>query len=124
MEDLNPVRAGIVDHPARYPWSSHHVYMGAKNEPWVTTKFALALFKFLCFRPQLIFRPLPRYSSSFVMKEAADTEANGFRKHLDLTTASESTEAQAGARGDKAGQARQTLSAAKRLDVFVENLIR
>lgn len=30
--ELNPVRAGLVDHPARYPWSSHsHYALGALN---------------------------------------------------------------------------------------------
>lgn len=26
--ELNPVRAGMVDHPADYPWSSYHVNAG------------------------------------------------------------------------------------------------
>lgn len=41
---LNPVRAGMVDHPDDYPWSSHHVYVKACLQPWVTTDFALAMF--------------------------------------------------------------------------------
>ena len=41
---LNPVTAGIVDHPARFPWSSHHVYVGARSESWVTTDFVLSVF--------------------------------------------------------------------------------
>ena len=41
---LNPVRARMVESPDDYPWSSHHVYLGEREEPWVTTDFALALF--------------------------------------------------------------------------------
>lgn len=41
---LNPVTAGIVDDPSRFPWSSHHVYLGSRFEPWVTTDFVLGLF--------------------------------------------------------------------------------
>lgn len=41
---LNPVRAHMVAAPEDYPWSSHHVYLGQRNEPWVTTDFALSLF--------------------------------------------------------------------------------
>jgi REP element-mobilizing transposase RayT len=40
---LNPVRAGIVANPAHFRWSSHHAYVGARDEPWVTTDFALQL---------------------------------------------------------------------------------
>lgn len=41
---LNPVRAHIASSPEDYPWSSHHVYMGGREEPWVTTEFALSMF--------------------------------------------------------------------------------
>jgi putative transposase len=41
---LNPVRAGIVDRPDAFPWSSHHAYVGRRNEPWVETDFVLRLF--------------------------------------------------------------------------------
>lgn len=41
---LNPVRAKIVAFTADYPWSSHHAYLEQRNEPWVTTEFALSLF--------------------------------------------------------------------------------
>jgi REP element-mobilizing transposase RayT len=41
---LNPVRANMVSLPADYPWSSHHAYLGQRNEPWVTTEFTLSLF--------------------------------------------------------------------------------
>ena len=42
---LNPVRAGVVAAVCDYPWSSHHVYVGARSEPWVTTDFALRLWR-------------------------------------------------------------------------------
>jgi len=33
--ELNPVRAGMVDEPAGYPWSSHAVNTGAGTDPMV-----------------------------------------------------------------------------------------
>jgi len=41
---LNPVRARMVASPDDYPWSSHHVYAGNREESWVTTGFALSRF--------------------------------------------------------------------------------
>jgi REP element-mobilizing transposase RayT len=41
---LNPVRAHIVQHPTDYLWSSHRAYLGAVNQSWVTTDFALQMF--------------------------------------------------------------------------------
>jgi REP element-mobilizing transposase RayT len=41
---LNPVRAGLAKSVEAYPWSSHHAYIGARSEPWVTTEFGLAQF--------------------------------------------------------------------------------
>ncbi len=41
---LNSVRARMVDNVDDHPWSSHHAYVGARREPWVTTTFALSLF--------------------------------------------------------------------------------
>ncbi len=40
---LNPVRANLASSPDDYPWSSHHVYLGRRCEPWVTTEFALGM---------------------------------------------------------------------------------
>jgi putative transposase len=41
---LNPVRAGMVTDAAEYPWSSHQVYLGGREEAWVTTDVALSMF--------------------------------------------------------------------------------
>lgn len=41
---LNPVGAKLVDDPALYPWSSHHNYLGRRQESWVTSTFALGMF--------------------------------------------------------------------------------
>ena len=41
---LNPVRAKMVATPIDYPWSSHHVYLQQRDEPWVTTALALSMF--------------------------------------------------------------------------------
>lgn len=40
----NPVKAGLVNQPAAYPWSSHHNYVGSRDEAWVTTDYCLAMF--------------------------------------------------------------------------------
>lgn len=41
---LNPVRARMVEKPDDYPWSSHAVYLGQRDAPWVTTTMALSMF--------------------------------------------------------------------------------
>lgn len=41
---LNPVRAGITVNPGQHRWSSHHNYLGARSDSWVSTDFALGLF--------------------------------------------------------------------------------
>jgi hypothetical protein len=41
---LNPVRAGIVDLPADYPWSGHRAYMGLDEIPWLCSDWLLSLF--------------------------------------------------------------------------------
>lgn len=33
---LNPVRAGLVDDPIKYQWSSHQAYMQTRESPWLT----------------------------------------------------------------------------------------
>jgi putative transposase len=33
--ELNPVYAGMVAHPARYPWSSHAHYAGTRADPLI-----------------------------------------------------------------------------------------
>lgn len=40
----NPVRGGLVNAAHQYAWSSHDVYLGQRDEPWVTTQFALRIF--------------------------------------------------------------------------------
>jgi hypothetical protein len=39
----NPVKAALAARPIDYPWSSHHEYLGASRQPWVTTSFALRM---------------------------------------------------------------------------------
>ena len=34
--DLNPVRAGLVQQPADYAWSSHAHWLGLRNDRWLT----------------------------------------------------------------------------------------
>jgi REP element-mobilizing transposase RayT len=40
----NPVRAGIVDTPDKYPWCSHSVYIDDITVPWLTTDWVLSQF--------------------------------------------------------------------------------
>jgi hypothetical protein len=41
---LNPVRAGIVRKPEKYPWSGHRAYLGLETIPWLTTDWVLSQF--------------------------------------------------------------------------------
>ena len=41
---LNPVRAGLVDAPEDYLWSSHRAYLGTQTIEWVTTRGVLSCF--------------------------------------------------------------------------------
>jgi putative transposase len=42
---LNPVRAGIVERPGDFPWSSYAAYIGkAEPPPWLARDFVLAYF--------------------------------------------------------------------------------
>jgi REP element-mobilizing transposase RayT len=41
---LNPVRARIVEAAHQYRWSSHRVYLGKSQQPWVHTDFGLRMF--------------------------------------------------------------------------------
>lgn len=35
---LNPCRAGITSDPSAYEWSTHRVFLGTLDVPWVTTR--------------------------------------------------------------------------------------
>lgn len=41
---LNPVRAGIVNRPEHYQWSSHNAYLGNDQINWVTPNYLLSRF--------------------------------------------------------------------------------
>ena len=42
---LNPVRAGLVDQPADYPWSSYPMFIGKTSIPdWIETDWLLSQF--------------------------------------------------------------------------------
>ena len=42
---LNPVRAGMVEKPSEYTWSSYAYYIGLRKRPeWLTTDFILGYF--------------------------------------------------------------------------------
>jgi putative transposase len=40
---LNPVRAGLVNNPDSYPWSSHLVYLGYLDQPYVENDLVLEM---------------------------------------------------------------------------------
>lgn len=40
----NPIRAGLVQDPGLYQWSSHQAYLGGKPIQWLTTDFVLSQF--------------------------------------------------------------------------------
>ncbi len=40
---MNPIIAGLVEHPVEYQWSSHRAYLGLVETPWLTTSFALSM---------------------------------------------------------------------------------
>jgi putative transposase len=42
---LNPVRAGITDHPEKFPWSNYLEYLGLMDSrPWTRTSLVLSCF--------------------------------------------------------------------------------
>jgi putative transposase len=53
---LNPVRAELVRDPNEYRWSSHGVYLGDRQEPWVTTDFVLGMLSPTLVRARLVYR--------------------------------------------------------------------
>ena len=43
---LNPIRAGIIENPEKYKWSSYACYIGKKKKPkWLMVEFVLDYFK-------------------------------------------------------------------------------
>lgn len=41
---LNPVRAGLVNDPVAYAWSSHRAYVGREELPWLSRDWVLSYF--------------------------------------------------------------------------------
>jgi REP element-mobilizing transposase RayT len=41
---LNPVRAGMIEKPQNYPWSSHRAYLGMESVPWLFSEYVLRHF--------------------------------------------------------------------------------
>ncbi len=56
--DLNPVRAGMVDEPARFRWSSHAHHVGLRTDPRVTEHAAYWALGNTPFDRQLAYRQL------------------------------------------------------------------
>jgi REP element-mobilizing transposase RayT len=54
---LNPVRAGIVDRPGEYPWSSFRAYVGESNPPqWLNRDLILGYFGGITTESQTAYR--------------------------------------------------------------------
>jgi len=53
---LNPIRAGVIEVPEGYRWSSHRAYLGLQNVPWLTTEFVLRQFSQSVFRARKAFQ--------------------------------------------------------------------
>jgi REP element-mobilizing transposase RayT len=67
---LNPVRAELVRDPNEYRWSSHGVYLGDRQEPWVTTDFVLGMLSPTLARARSVYR-------DFVLQGLRGTEPIG-----------------------------------------------
>jgi len=68
---LNPVRGGLAQDPADYPWSSHRAYLGRERVPWLSLEPVLGLFHT---DPRAARRPYSRF--------VADGIAQGHRADL------------------------------------------
>ena len=76
---LNPVRAGIVSYPSQYPWSSHHAYIGAREEPWVTTEFGLSMFALMsAIREPALYRCAVKHCRCFRSARVFSRKSGGF----------------------------------------------
>jgi putative transposase len=54
---LNPVRAGIVENPGKYPWSSYQYYVGHRKAPeWLVAGFILSYFSKKVFSARKTYR--------------------------------------------------------------------
>jgi putative transposase len=101
---LNPVRSALVSAACQYRWSSHHAYMGAPVDPWVTTQFALDMLspdrnramdlyrEFVTCDPQVLRSPFDELrkdcpfvlgSDEFVAKMACGTDVTRRRQALE-----------------------------------------
>ncbi|MFH1874029.1 MAG: transposase [Pseudomonadota bacterium] len=40
----NPIKAGLVEFPEKYKWSSHRDYLGSDDRKWLTTNYILSYF--------------------------------------------------------------------------------
>lgn len=75
---LNPVRAGIVDMPEKYSWSSYRYYIGKKKKPeWLSVGFILGCFEHLTLSSEVNY-------TNFVLAKILDKEY----RPLDKTVAS------------------------------------
>lgn len=68
---LNPVRAGMVEQPHKYPWSSHHSYLSGKASDILSINLPLSLL-----------RQDGRISISEYRKFIADGIKDGYREEL------------------------------------------
>jgi putative transposase len=62
---LNPFKAGMVESPEEYPWSSYHTYLYGEDSPFITTKQILLYFPNSLFQSYDDFVRAPFSNSTF-----------------------------------------------------------
>ncbi len=80
---LNPVRAGMVDNPEDYPWSSQRAYSGTELIPWLNTEYILTRFSSVLSDARDLLnkfvteRSKDGHRNEFYGKESADSRVMG-----------------------------------------------
>ncbi len=76
---LNPVRAGMVDMPEKYSWSSYRYYIGKKKKPdWLFVDSILGYFEHITVSPEENY-------TSFVLAKIFDKEYSPLDKAVAST---------------------------------------
>lgn len=76
---LNPVRAGMVDMPEKYSWSSYQYYIGRKKKPdWLFVDSILGYFKHITVSPEENY-------TNFVLARIFDKENSPLKKTVAST---------------------------------------
>jgi hypothetical protein len=79
---LNPVRAGTVNSPEAYLWSSHLYYLGERKLPWLTTDWVLSRFSSMGGQPGNEYREFVHSESEGDQEEEFHRGTKGERRIL------------------------------------------